>query len=146
MAPVAKRFTISLAGSTSSIGTGSSAYLNSQQAAQRAQVACSARQSGRCIPGRSSELFCRTACCSLLMVAGFSRWCSPPLAVLILPAHHQLRLRLGERLEGVRVLHLRFARQHIQPNALDPRGGPVRSRRPPGILFNPTASNICAPR
>ena len=31
MAPVAKRFTIELAGSTSSIGTGSSAFLNSSR-------------------------------------------------------------------------------------------------------------------
>ena len=37
MAPVAKRFTISLAGSTSSIGIGFSASLNSIKPAQSAQ-------------------------------------------------------------------------------------------------------------
>ena len=39
IAPVAKRLTISLAGSTSSIGTGFVAVLQFHQAAQRAQIA-----------------------------------------------------------------------------------------------------------
>ncbi len=39
MAPVANRFTISLAGSTSSIGTGRVALLNFDQAAQVRQLA-----------------------------------------------------------------------------------------------------------
>jgi hypothetical protein len=39
IAPVAKRFTISLAGSTSSSGTGGPRLLELQQAAQRAQLA-----------------------------------------------------------------------------------------------------------
>ena len=38
MAPVAKRFTISAAGSTSSSGTGSSDFLHLQQPAQRAEL------------------------------------------------------------------------------------------------------------
>jgi hypothetical protein len=73
MAPVAKRLTISLAGSTSSSGTGSSAYLSFEQAAQRAQMAVLiVDQVGVFLEGGGS-LFCRTACCSLLMVSGFSR-------------------------------------------------------------------------
>jgi hypothetical protein len=45
------------------------------------------------------------------------------LTVLIVAADDQFGLRLGERLEGIRVLHLRFARQHVQAHALDARGG-----------------------
>ena len=45
------------------------------------------------------------------------------LAVLIMAADDQLGLGFGERLEGVGVLHLRFAGQHIQADAFDARGG-----------------------
>ena len=45
------------------------------------------------------------------------------LAVLILAADDQIGFRFGERLEGVVVLKLRFASQHVQPHALDARGG-----------------------
>ena len=44
------------------------------------------------------------------------------LAVLILAADHQVGLRFSERLEGVSMLHLRLARQHVQPHALNARG------------------------
>ena len=49
-------------------------------------------------------------------------------AVLVLPAHHQVRLRIGQRLECVGVLHLRFARQHVQPDALHARRSPREVR------------------
>ena len=45
------------------------------------------------------------------------------LAVLILAADDQIGLRLRERLEGVGMLHLRLAGQHVQADALDARGG-----------------------
>ena len=45
------------------------------------------------------------------------------LAVLIVAADDQLGFRLGQRLEGVVVLDQRLARQHVQPHALDARGG-----------------------
>jgi hypothetical protein len=45
------------------------------------------------------------------------------LAVLILAADDEIGLGLGERLEGVGVLHLRLARQHVEADALNARGG-----------------------
>ena len=45
------------------------------------------------------------------------------LAVLILAADDEFGLGFGERLEGVGMLHLRFASQHIQADALDARCG-----------------------
>ena len=45
------------------------------------------------------------------------------LAVLIMAADHEFGLGIGERLEGVGVLHLRFARQHVEPDAFDARCG-----------------------
>ena len=45
------------------------------------------------------------------------------LAILILAADHQAGFRIRERLEGVRVFHLRFAGQHVQSHALDARLG-----------------------
>ena len=41
--------------------------------------------------------------------------------VLIFAAGRELGLGFGDRLEGKFVLHLRFARQHIQPDAFDAR-------------------------
>ncbi len=70
MAPVAKRLTISLAGSTSSSGIGLGGRLDLEQAAQRAELAVLlVDEVGVFLEGlRSSP--CRTACCSLLMVSG----------------------------------------------------------------------------
>ena len=45
------------------------------------------------------------------------------LAILIMAANDQFGLRFGERLEGVGVLELRFARQHVEAHALDARSG-----------------------
>ena len=45
------------------------------------------------------------------------------LAVLILAAHDQLGFRIRERLEGVGMLHLRFASKHAEADALDARRG-----------------------
>ena len=45
------------------------------------------------------------------------------LAILILAADHQVGFRFGERLERVGMLHLRFAREYVEPDALDARCG-----------------------
>ena len=45
------------------------------------------------------------------------------LAILILAADNEIGLGFGERLEGVCVLHLRFAGQHVEADALNARGG-----------------------
>ena len=73
MAPVVKRLTISLAGSTSSIGIGCLGVLELEQAAQRAEIAVLIVDAGRCTPGTWRDCSERTACCTLLMVSGFSR-------------------------------------------------------------------------
>ncbi len=44
-------------------------------------------------------------------------------AVLIIAAHGQFGVVAGDGLEGERVLHLRFAGQHIEPDAFDAGGG-----------------------
>ncbi len=44
-------------------------------------------------------------------------------AVLVLAADDEIGFGFGERLERVLVLHLRFAREHVQADALDTRGG-----------------------
>ncbi len=44
------------------------------------------------------------------------------LAELVLPADDQLGLGVAQRLIGVPVLDLRLARQHVEPDAFDPRG------------------------
>ena len=68
-------------------------------------------------------LLVRTACCTLLMVSGLSRWILAAFAVLILAADDEIGFRISERLEGVGVLHLRFAGEHVEADALDARGG-----------------------
>ena len=73
MAPVAKRFTISVAGSTSSSGIGRGDRLQFHQAAQRAQMLALIVRSAREFLRNVAKLCCRTACCSLLTVCGFSR-------------------------------------------------------------------------
>ena len=54
-------------------------------------------------------------------------------AVLIVAADCEFGLGFGQRLEGVLVLHLRFARQHIEADAFDARcgAGEVVSRPAP---------------
>ena len=44
-------------------------------------------------------------------------------AVLIVTADDQFRFRFGQRLEGVGVLHLRFAGEHVEPDAFNARCG-----------------------
>ena len=68
-----------------------------------------------------AKLCCWTACCSLLTVGGFSRWILAAHAVLIVAADLEFGIGFGDRPEGVLVLHLRFAREHVQADAFDAR-------------------------
>ena len=72
IAPVVKRFTISLAGSTSSMGTEFSLFLNfiRPRSVHRLLLCLSTRS---VYSWNVWKLSCRTACCSLLMVSGLSR-------------------------------------------------------------------------
>ena len=122
MAPVVKRFTISLVGSTSSIGIGFSAYLSLQQAAQRTQLAVLIvdevrvlLEGGRVVLADRMLHLADGERIQQVILAAF--------AVLILAADNQVGLRVGERLEGVGVLHLRLAGEHAEADALDARGG-----------------------
>ena len=66
IAPVANRFTISLAGSTSSSGTGAALEFNKPRSVHSCRF-CSSIRSVYSL--KVSKLFCRTACCSLLTVS-----------------------------------------------------------------------------
>ena len=78
MAPVANRFTISLAGSTSSSGMPPSASLAELAAARGA---CSRRTASSltafAYASYVSHFSLRTASCSSAIVSGFHWWCSP---------------------------------------------------------------------
>ena len=65
MAPVVKRLTISLAGSTSSSGIGASAKLEIQQAAQVGRAAALVVHELWRTPANVLGSFARVACCSL---------------------------------------------------------------------------------
>ena len=79
IAPVAKRLTISLAGSTSSSGTGSRSVRKVSRPRSVARRAASSLTSS----AYSSYFSCaaplrpRTACWSSAIVSGFHMWCSP---------------------------------------------------------------------
>ncbi len=89
IAPVAKRLTISLAGSTSSSGTGSLVGAEAEQAAQRGAARRVLVDLARVLvvlllrvahrPHRSPLPLplLLTACCSSEIVSGFHMWCSP---------------------------------------------------------------------
>ena len=85
IAPVAKRFTISVAGSTSSIGIGLFRGLQFHQPAQRAQFAALLIDQLRVFLERLEALL-RTACCSLLTVMRIQQMILAADAVLILAA------------------------------------------------------------
>src|SRR6185437_10911325 len=76
MAPVAKRFTISEAGSTSSIGRGLAAVFRFIKP-RRVQRFLLCSLSSCEYSSNVAKLFCRTACCSLLTVSGLYKWYSP---------------------------------------------------------------------
>ena len=121
MAPVAKRLTISLAGSTSSIGMGLAACLSFEQAAQRAELAVLLVDQVRVfleslrvvLPHGMLELADGERIQQVIFAAH---------AVLIVAADGQFGVVAGDRLEGLLVLHLRFAREHVQADAFDARG------------------------
>src|SRR6266853_1304808 len=95
IAPVAKRFTISAAGSTSSSETAAPAGLNSN------------------LPHR------------MLQLADRRRIQLVPLAahtVLIFAANAEFRVGFIRRLHRKLMFHERFASQHFDPDALDSRG------------------------
>ena len=122
MAPVAKRLTISVAGSTSSSGTGRADFLISSRPRRV--------QSWRfCLSIRSvySWNVCGVPLADgMLQLADGERIQQVMLAahaVLIIAADGQFGVVAGDGLEGERVLHLRFAGQHIEPDAFDAGGG-----------------------
>src|ERR1700686_4275670 len=105
IAPVVKRFTISLAGSTSAIGTGLSLFFNfiKLRNVDKLLLWLSIRS---VYSWKVCALSCRTACCNLLMVSSSDR---------------KLSLGLGQRTEGVLVLQLSFAGEHFEANSFQAR-------------------------
>ena len=122
MAPVAKRFTISLAGSTSSIGIGLAASFNSIRPRSVHKLAALVVDQLRVfLEGREARLPDR-----MLQLADGQRIEEMILAahaVLIAAADFQLGVGFGNRLKRVIVLQLGFARQHVQSDAFDARRG-----------------------
>ena len=122
MAPVVKRFTISLAGSTSSSGTGVLALADLHQPAQSAELpALVVDEVGELFEGLGIIIANR-----MLQLGDGLRIQQMMLAadaVLIAAADSQLRLEAAGRVESVLVLHLRFARKHLQPHAFHARCG-----------------------
>jgi hypothetical protein len=122
MAPVVKRLTISLAGSTSSSGMGSRLVLELQQAAQGAeilvlivdQVGVLLERGGIVGPHRVLQLADGERIEQVILAA---------LAVLIVAADNEVGFGIGERLEGVGVLELGFAGEHVEADAFNARGG-----------------------
>ena len=120
IAPVVKRLTISLAGSTSSIGSGVSLYLSWKQTAQRAEIAVlvvdevSEFLEGSRVVGAHRVLHLADG--DRIQQVVFAAF-----AVLVLAADHEIGFGVGERLEGVGVFHLRFASEHFKVDAFDAR-------------------------
>ena len=75
MAPVLKRLTISLAGSTSSKGTGSPGTNSNMPRSVQSSLACSLTALANSSNSRGS--FFNTACCKVVTVVGFHRCRSP---------------------------------------------------------------------
>ena len=122
MAPVAKRFTISLAGSTSSIGTGFSASLNSiRPRSVQSSLALVVDQLRVFLEGLEALL--PDGVLQLADGQRIEQMILAAHAVLIAAADLQLGIGFRQRLESVVVLHLGFARQHIQADAFDARRG-----------------------
>ena len=119
IAPVVKRLTISLAGSTSSIGTGFLRLLDLHQAAQRRHVvALLVDEVGIFLKRLEAGLPHR-----MLQLADGQRIQQVIFAVdaiVVAAADRQFGLRFGKRTECVLMLHLRFARQHFEANAFQP--------------------------
>ncbi len=123
IAPVAKRFTISDAGSTSSSGTGGPAGLKSNMPRSICRSRFCWFDDLRELLETSRIFDCRTACCSLLTVVGFSRWRSPRTRYWYSPP---TRSSVSDSLGGCMansMLHQRFAGQHFDAHAFDARGG-----------------------
>ncbi len=122
MAPVVKRLTISLAGSTSSIGTGLALFFNFIKLRNVAMLLL--WLSMRSVYSWKVWKFsCRTA---LLQFADGQRIEQVILAVdalVICAPDGQFGLGFGQRTEGVFVLHLRFAGEHFEADAFQARGG-----------------------
>ena len=79
IAPVAKRLTISFAGSTSSMSIGSTAlvlnFISPRSVARR--EASSLTSAAYSLYFSAPLPFARTECCSSAIVSGFHMWCSP---------------------------------------------------------------------
>ena len=121
IAPVANRFTISLAGSTSSIGTGV-AGLELEQAAQRAEMpALLVDQVGVFLERR--EVVLPDGVLHLADGRRIQQMIFAAHAVRVAAAHRQFRIGIRERLERQLVLHGGFAREHIEPDAFNARRG-----------------------
>ena len=123
MAPVAKRFTISLAGSTSSSGTGSSAVLISSRprSVQSWRFWLSIRSvyswnvCEALLPHGVLQLRDGLRIVQVILAAG---------APVIIAADGQFGLEIGQRAEGVSVLAAcASSREHVQPDAFDARRG-----------------------
>ena len=123
MAPVVKRFTISLAGSTSSSGTGFLALLDHHQAAQCAQVAALlVDQVGVFL--ESLEAALPHGMLQFADRSGIQQVIFAIDAEMILAADREFGFEFRERLEGVLMLHLRLARQHVQSDTFQARSRP----------------------
>ena len=122
MAPVAKRLTISVAGSTSSMGTGAAGLLDFEQAAQGTELAVLFVDQVRVFLEGLRVLLAH----GVLQLAdreGIEQVILAAHTVLIIAAHGQFGIVAGDGPEGQRVLHLRFAGQHVEAHAFDAGGG-----------------------
>ena len=143
IAPVANRFTISLAGSTSSIGIGSR-RLELEQPAQRTQMLALLIDQVRVflesleasLPHRMLHFADARRIQQMILAAHAER---------VTAAHRQFRIDIGQRLKRQRVLHRGFARDDVEPDALDARRG-AGEIFVDDVPFRPMASNTCAPR
>ena len=122
MAPVVKRFTISLAGSTSSIGTGLSLFFNFiKLRSVHRLLLCVVDEIGVFL--KSLEAFLPHG---LLQFADRQRIEQVIFAVdalMIGPSDGELSLGLRQRTERILVLQLRFARKYVEADAFQSRSG-----------------------
>ena len=147
IAPVAKRLTMFLAGSTSSSGTGlrssSSAVLTRNRPRMVTSVSCSLR-----IFANARYLSCelpRTACCKVETVVAFQTWSSPRTRTAYSPPTSSMPRNTGESPNASRWRRTASSAISSSPTPSIRVAVPVKYLST-NSAFSPTASKICAPQ
>ena len=145
IAPVAKRFTISATGSTSSIGTGGRSGVKSNNPRSVPPSRLS-RSTLSVYSSNSSKRRCRVACCSRNTVSGLNRWISPSRRHWYSPPTSSRRCAFAVGTSGYAVACRAAASSASTSSPTPPSRDAVAPKYSSTSGFaSPNASNTCAP-